>query len=39
MDVFEIQDNKNIEKPFSKYKLLPLDQANSSSDPSQILIL
>ena len=32
-DVFEIG------KLFSKYELLFLDQANSSSDPSQILIL
>ena len=39
MDVFEILDNKNIEKLFSKYELLSLDQANSGSDPSQILIL
>ena len=37
-DVFEILDNKNIEKLFSKYELLFLDQANSSSDRSQILI-
>ena len=39
MDVFEIPDNINIGKLFSKYKLLFLDQANSSSDLSQIFIL
>ena len=39
IDVFEIPDNKNIEKIFSKHKLLFLDRANSSSDLSQILIL
>ena len=38
IDVFEIPDNKNIEKLFSKYELLPLDQAHSSYDASQILI-
>ena len=38
IDVFEIPDGKNIGKLFSKYKLLFLDQANSSSHPSQILI-
>ena len=38
-DGFEIRDNKNIEKLFSNFELLLLDQANSSSDPSQILIL
>ena len=32
-------DNKNIGKLFSKYKLLFLDQINSSSDPSQTLML
>ena len=37
VDVFEITDNKNIGKLFSKYELLLLDQANSSSDPSQAL--
>ena len=31
--------HKNIGKSFSKYELFFLDQANSSSDPSQILIL
>ena len=36
---FEILDNKNIGKLFSKYELLFLDQATSSSDPSQILII
>ena len=39
IDVFEITDNKNIEKLFSKYELFLLDQANSSPDPSQTLIL
>ena len=39
IDVFEIPDNKNIGKLFSKYEMLFLDQANSSSDPSQILII
>ena len=39
MDVFEIPGNKNIAKLFSKYKLLFLNQANSCSDPSQILML
>ena len=38
IDVFEMSDNKNFEKLFSKYELLFLDQANSSSNPSQILI-
>ena len=37
-DAFEIADNKNVEKLFSKYELFFLNQANSSSDPSQILI-
>ena len=36
---FRIPDNKNIGKLFSKHELLFLDQANSSSDPSQILII
>ena len=39
IDVFEITDNKNIAKLFSKYELLLFDQANFSSDPSQTLIL
>ena len=39
MDVFELPGNKNIGKLFSKYKLLFPNQASSSSDPSQILIL
>ena len=39
IDVFKIPDNKNIRKLFSKYKLLFLDEADSSQDPSQILIL
>ena len=35
LDVFKIiTDNKNIGKLFSKYELLFLDQANSSSNPS-----
>ena len=38
INVFEIPD-RNIWKLFSKYELLFLDLANSSSDPSQILIL
>ena len=38
IDVLEILDNNNIEKLFSKYEQLFLDQANSSSDPSQVLI-
>ena len=39
IDVFKIQDNKNNGKLCSKYELLFLDQANSSSDSSEILIL
>ena len=39
IDVFKISDNKGIGKLFSKYELLFLDQANSSSDPCQVLIL
>ena len=39
IDVFEIPDNKNIGKLFSKNELLFLDQVNSNSDPSQILTL
>ena len=39
INLFEIPDNKNIWKLFSKYELLFLDQANSSSDPPQIFIL
>ena len=38
IDAIEIQDNKNIGKLFSKYELLFLDQTNSSSDASQMLI-
>ena len=34
INAFEILDNKNVDKLFSKYKLLFLDQANPSSDPS-----
>ena len=33
-NVFKILDHKNIGKLFSKYELLFLDQANSSSNPS-----
>ena len=39
MDVFEIPDNKNIGKLFSKYELLFLDHGNSISGPSQILLI
>ena len=39
IDVFKIPGNKNIGISFSNYGLFYLDQANSSSDPSQILIL
>ena len=39
MDLLEIPNNKNIGKLCSKYGLVFLDQANFSSDPSQILIL
>ena len=39
IDLFEIPDNKNIGKLFSKFELLFLDQANSRSDPSQTLML
>ena len=39
IDGFEIPDNKNIGKLFLKYEPLFLDQASSSSDPSQILII
>ena len=38
-DVFEIPNNRNIGKFFSKYDLFSLDQVNFISDPSQILIL
>ena len=38
-EVFEMPDKKNNGKLFSKYKLLFLDQASSSSDPSQIFTL
>ena len=38
-DVFQIQENKNIWKLLSKYELPFLDKVNSSSDPSEILIL
>ena len=37
--VFELPDKKNIGKLFSNCKFLFLDQANFSSDPSQILML
>ena len=39
IDVFGIPHYKSIGKFFSKYELLFLDPANSSSYPSQILIL
>ena len=39
IDVFELLDNKNIGKLFSKYERFFLDQADSSSNTSQILIL
>ena len=39
IDLFKIPDNKNIWKLFSKHELLFLDQANFSSDPSQIMML
>ena len=39
IDVFELPNNKNIGKLFSKDELLFLDQANSKSDASQILIV
>ena len=35
IDVFEIPDDKNIDKLFSKYELVFLDQTNFSSDTSQ----
>ena len=38
-DLFELPDNTNIGKLFSNYELFSLDQANFSSDTSQILIL
>ena len=37
-NVFELPDNKNFGKLFSKYELL-LDQANFSPNPFQVLIL
>ena len=39
IEVFEIPNNKNIGKLFSKYELVFLHQANSSFDPSKILML
>ena len=39
MVVFEISDNKNIGKLFSKFELHFLDQTFSSFNPSQIMIL
>ena len=39
INVFEMPNNKNVGKLFSKYELLFLHKANSSGDPSQILIL
>ena len=40
-DLFKLPDNKHVLKLFSKYvsKLFSLNQANISSDLSQILIL
>ena len=38
-DLFELPDNENIGELFSKYARLSIDQANLSSDPSQVLIL
>ena len=35
IDVLKIPGNRNIRKLFSKYELFFLNQANSSSDPSQ----
>ena len=37
--MYSTSDNKNTGKLFSKYKLHFLHQANSSSDPSQMLML
>ena len=34
IDAFEVPDNKNVGKLFSKIELLFLDQTNSKSDPS-----
>ena len=39
IDLFETPGNKNVGIIFSNYELFYLDQANSSSDSSQILIL
>ena len=39
IDICELPDDKNLKKIFSKYELPFLDQANSSSDLSQILTL
>ena len=38
-DLYELPDNTNIGELFSKYKLFSLDQANFSSDLSQMLTL
>ena len=38
-DVFELPDNKDIAKLFSKYELFFLDQSNFSSNLFQVLIL
>ena len=38
-DVFELPDNRNIGKLFSKYELIFLDQTNFSYIPFQVLIL
>ena len=37
--VFELPDNKNVEKLFSKYELLSLNQPDFISDPTKTLIL
>ena len=39
IDLFELSDYKNTWNLLSKYELFSLDQANFSSDPSQMLIL
>ena len=39
IDLFELSVNKNTGNLLSKYELFSLDQANFSSDPSQMLIL
>ena len=39
IDLFELSVNKNTGNLLSRYELFSLDQANFSSDPSQMLIL